>query len=487
MVLSINKASVSKITVNERTSTAIFWFKQDLRCEDNPALSLACAEHDHIIPLYIKEESPVLPMGGAQLWWLHHSLTALKKKLNEVQLDLYLRQANPLTLLKELIKEYKVDTVYWNRCYEPMHIERDKAIKATLREQGVRVVTCNGSLLQEPWEVKNQSGNYFKVFTPYWRHCLRTLKVRPLEHINHWPAKVEIPSDDLSAWNLLPTKPNWAKEFPLHWQPGEEGAQENLAHFIDFTLSDYKEWRNEPGKLGTSRLSPHLHFGEISPQQIWDAVRKAMHDPSCNITSAETFLSELGWREFSYHLLYHFPQLMDSNFKSQFDKFPWQKDESALKAWQQGLTGYPIVDAGMRELWQTGYMHNRVRMIVASFLTKHLLIDWRVGAAWFWDTLVDADLANNSASWQWVAGSGADAAPYYRIFNPVLQGEKFDPLGEYTKRWVPELAKVPNKWLHKPWEASQKELPITLGTDYPFPIVDHAQAREEALSRYKQC
>jgi len=467
-------------------SVAIFWFRQDLRCHDNPALTLACSSHKKIIPLYIKDPTPALTIGGAQQWWLHHSLQSLKEDLNTHQLDLNLRQANPLNLLKALIKEHQVDAVYWNRCYEPMHIARDQQIKTELRALGVEVVSCNGSLLQEPWEVLNQSGSYFKVFTPYWRQCLRQLQVKPPVHIDNWPSNHPITSDTLEAWDLLPTKPNWAKEFSVFWQPGEAGAMANLHDFIDFHLQDYKELRNEPGKPGTSRLSPHLHFGEISPQQIWEAVHIAMQDPKCNQQSAQTFLAELGWREFSYQLLYHYPELMDTNFKRQFDQFAWHDDPAALALWQKGLTGYPIVDAGMRELWRTGYMHNRVRMIVASFLTKHLLIDWRRGAEWFWDTLVDADLANNSASWQWVAGSGADASPYYRIFNPVVQGEKFDPHGHYTRQWVPELAKVPDKWLHKPWEAPSGALGLTLGKEYPLPLVDHATARERALSNYKQ-
>lgn len=467
-------------------SIALFWFRQDLRCSDNPALALACKNHDQLIPLYIKEPKPALPMGEAQQWWLHHSLSSLKNDLKAVHLDLYLREADPLILLKDLIAQHQIDAVYWNRCYEPMHITRDQQIKAQLKALGVKVISCNGSLLQEPWDISNQNGSYFKVFTPYWRQAIRQMQERSLIHIADWPAKHDIPSATLEEWNLLPFAPNWAKEFAQDWQPGEAGATLKLNHFIAEQLNGYKEKRNEPGVPGTSRLSPHLHFGEISPQQIWGAIQLAMQDPDCNLLSAQTYAAELGWREFSYHLLYHYPQLMDSNFKPQFDRFPWQNNEAALQRWQKGLTGYPIVDAGMRELWRTGYMHNRVRMIVASFLTKDLMIDWRKGAAWFWDTLLDADLASNSASWQWVAGSGADAAPYYRIFNPVLQGEKFDPDGIYVKRWVPELFSVATQWIHKPWLAPKGTLSLTLGVDYPFPIVDHAIARQEALLNYSR-
>lgn len=468
-------------------STALYWFRQDLRCQDNPALALACAQHTHLIPLYIDELTPSLAMGGAQKWWLHHSLISLQQQLRTHQLDLYCRRANPLELLKELIKEHQIDAVYWNRCYEPMHIARDQQIKSELKSLGVEVVSCNGSLLHEPWEVLNQSGEYFKVFTPYWRQCLRQMQDKPLVQITEWPQKKAIDSDTIAQWNLLPQNPNWAIEFAQHWQPGEAGALNNLHRFIDESLSDYKEARNEPAKDATSKLSPHLHFGEISPRTIWAAIQEAMHNPKCTIQSAQFYLSELGWREFSYQLLYHYPQLPDTNFKRQFDLFPWHEDMPALRRWQRGLTGFPIVDAGMRELWRSGYMHNRVRMIVASFLTKDLLIDWRQGAQWFWDTLLDADLANNAASWQWVAGSGADASPYYRIFNPMLQGEKFDPDGVYIKKWVPELAQVPPRWIHKPWEAPLGSLPIELGTDYPLPMVDHNHARMLALEYYKQC
>lgn len=467
-------------------TTAIFWFRQDLRLQANPALSLACADHQHLIPLYIDDPKTTLPMGGAQKWWLHHSLTSLSTDLKKVHLDLNIIQGSPLILLKKIIKEHQVDAVYWNRCYEPMYSARDQQIKAELKAMNIKVISCNGSLLHEPWEVLNQSGAYFKVFTPYWRQCLRQMKVGPLSKISHWPKKKAITSLSLNKLELLPTKPNWAKGFDSLWQPGEQGAHVKLEEFISHHINEYKELRNIPEQPGTSRLSPHLHFGEISPHQIWHAVQQVMHNPKCDLNSAQNFLSELGWREFSYQLLYHYPELMHTNFKRQFDQFHWEKDNTSLSLWQKGLTGYPIVDAGMRELWHTGYMHNRVRMVVASFLTKHLLIDWREGAAWFWDTLLDADLANNSASWQWVAGSGADASPYYRIFNPILQGEKFDPHGEYTKKWVPELSSVPSEWLHKPWQAPKGILPIKLGTDYPLPIVDHNVARELALSRYKE-
>jgi len=462
-------------------STALIWFRQDLRCHDNPALTQACLKHRHLIPLYIKESAPSLAMGSAQLWWLHHSLQALKNSLQELNLDLFLRQGEALGLLKKLIEKHKIEAVYWNRCYEPTYIQRDMQIKAELKKLGVKVISCNGSLLHEPWEILNKTGEYFKVFTPYWRQCLKQMPSRALYEIKVWPSLYSIDSEDLNDWQLRPVKPNWAAGFSHRWQPGEQGAWNQLTHFLSEGLNDYKLARNNPACEGSSGLSPYIHFGELSPQQIWTAVQYKMQEASCNLASAECFLSELGWREFSYQLLYHVPQLPEQNFKKSFNSFRWDDNSNVLALWQKGQTGYPIVDAGMRELWSTGYMHNRVRMIVASFLTKDLLIDWRKGAAWFWDTLLDADLANNSASWQWVAGCGADAAPYFRIFNPLLQGEKFDPKGDYVKRWIPELAGIPVKWIHSPWLA-----PNFVNTAYPVPIVDHSIARQIALERYKQ-
>ncbi|MGQ3891705.1 cryptochrome/photolyase family protein [Legionella sp. CNM-4043-24] len=462
-------------------SSALYWFRQDLRCQDNPALQAACQAHSSLLPLYID----CLPGGGAQRWWLHHSLSALRANLHEHGLNLCLRRGDPLSILLQLIDEHSIDTVYWNRCYEPQAIERDTAIKTALTARGVTVKSFNGALLNEPWTVSNQSGQYYKVFTPYWRQCLLQMPQPVSCSIEQWPAPLSAQSDSLEDWRLLPQNPNWAAGFQTYWQPGEQGALDRLSRFIKNQLGQYGSERDIPIRDATSRLSPHLHFGEISPWRLWQATQEARQLPGCNLHSTDRFLAELGWREFSHYLLYHFPGLPDTNFKSEFNAFPWQQDDEALKRWQRGLTGYPIVDAGMRELWHSGYMHNRVRMIVASFLIKDLLIDWRVGAAWFWDTLLDADLANNSASWQWVAGCGADAAPYFRIFNPVLQGEKFDPAGEYVKKWVPELHSVNSKWIHKPWEAPFGQLAITLGRDYPHRLVDHNKARNFALASYK--
>ena len=464
-------------------SNAIVWFRQDLRLDDNPAFASAC-EHHGVIPLYILDEITT-HIGGAQRWWLHHSLVSLDEGLKKQGLTLCRRQGNALDVLKQLVDDYQIDTIYWNRCYEPAAIERDTLIKHFFHTCGVHVVSSNGSLLHEPWQITNASGHFFKVFTPYWRACLKQMIIPKPSIISHTFKALSVKSESLDSWKLLPANPNWADAFGQYWQPGEDGAHTTLTHFIDMHLTGYNTSRDQPAKDTTSKLSPHLHFGEISPWQIWRAIEMAKLDATCDLKSIERFLAELGWREFSYHLLYHASSLPNTNFKADFDSFPWNNDVNFLQQWQKGQTGYPIVDAGMRELWHTGYMHNRVRMIVASFLTKDLLIDWRYGASWFLDTLVDADLASNSASWQWVAGCGADAAPYFRIFNPVLQGEKFDPDGDYVRRWVPELKSVPVQWVHKPWLAPQDKLGLCLGKDYPKPMVDHLEARKTALFHYK--
>ena len=466
-------------------SNAIVWFRQDLRLCDNPAFAEACRHHHFIIPIYILDEVST-QLGGAQRWWLHHSLTALDAGLKKMGLRLCLRQGNALTILKQLVQDHRIEAIYWNRCYEPTAIERDTLVKKFFQTGHVHVASTNASLLHEPWQITNKAGHFFKVFTPYWRACLQQMNIPEPLRLSQTPKALEADSESLTRWKLLPTKPNWAQAFGQYWQPGEEGARTKLADFLDIHLKGYSASRDEPAKDSTSKLSPHLHFGEISPWEIWRAVETVKLDPTCDLKSIERFLSEIGWREFSHHLLYHIPSLPNANFKPAFNTFPWKNDADFLKRWQEGKTGYPIVDAGMRELWHTGYMHNRVRMIVASFLTKDLLIDWRLGASWFLDTLVDADLANNSAGWQWVAGCGADAAPYFRIFNPVLQGEKFDPDGAYVKQWVPELKSVDARWIHKPWMAPQDQLGLCLGIDYPNPMIDHHEARKKALLHYQQ-
>lgn len=462
-------------------STAIVWLRQDLRTQDNPALFEASIAHDAVIPVYILEESNenIWPIGSAQRWWLHHSLTSLQSELSKLGSPLILRKGNCLKELQKLIKESDADTVYWNRCYEPHAILRDKKIKTEIKNINIEVESFNGSLFNEPWNIMNKQGDYFKVYTPYWKHCLKT---QPIRNILSTQKKLKCfshsKSDDLKKWNLLPQNPNWTKDFNQYHQPGTAGAHKRLEHFLMEHISQYPNNRDFPHLDVTSHLSPHLHFGEISPTQIWHAVQTAATEEKINDAAIERFYSQLGWREFSYYLLYHFPEFPSDNFRSQFNKFKWNNNKNDLKKWQQGLTGFPIVDAGMRELWHSGIMHNRVRMIAASFLIKDLLIDWRKGEEWFWDTLVDADLANNSAGWQWVAGSGADAAPYFRIFNPITQGQKFDPQGLYIKKWIPELRDLPVEYIHEPWLSPQK-------INYPAPMVNHKLAREEALKQYR--
>jgi len=472
---------------------AIVWFRQDLRLEANPALA-AAAEAGPLVALYILDETRGLrPWGGASRWWLAESLAALEKELRRKTVPLILRRGPAARVLGEVVAETRAKSVHWNRNYEPYAIKRDKAIKADLTRRGIEAVSHNAALLFEPWTVKTQAGEPFKVFTPFWRAlqglpepAQPTPAPRKLEKAFRQPR-----SDRLADWALKPVKPDWAAGFGNFWQPGEAGARQRLEEFLAGYLALYHEMRDRPDLPATARLSPHLHWGEIGPRQIWHAV-KAQAIASGDLVpprAAEAFLRELAWREFSHHLLFHWPTLAKEPWKPEFRRFPWREDKAALTAWQRGRTGYPIVDAGLRELWATGWMHNRVRMIAASFLVKHLLIAWQAGEAWFWDTLVDADLAQNAASWQWVAGSGADASPFFRIFNPVLQGETFDPDGAYVRRWLPELAQVPIEFLHKPWTAPPTLLAaagVVLGRDYPEPVVDHALARERALAAFNR-
>ena len=469
-----------------KKGTAIHWFRQDLRLSDNPALDSA-AQYETLIPIYILDEvnSGEFKMGAASKWWLHQSLTKLNESLDG---KLLVYQGNPHEILNKLIEEQEVSYVTWNRCYEPWRIDRDKEIKRNFEDKNVAVESFSASLLWEPWTISKDDGTPYRVFTPFYKKgCLNSEEPRlPAGRVDLSNLYSEdLSSDSITDLNLLPTI-KWYKSFEEEWNPGEIGAEQNLNSFLDSGLLNYKEGRNFPSQEFVSRLSPHLHFGEISPNEVWYRA-KTKEGISGIEKSLAHFHSELGWREFSYYLLYHFPDLPNKNFQEKFDIFPWQENEEFLALWQKGNTGYPIVDAGMRELWQTGYMHNRLRMIVGSFLVKNLLIDWRFGERWFWDCLVDADLASNSASWQWVAGSGADAAPYFRIFNPITQGLKFDPEGEYTKKYVPELRDLPNKYLFSPWEAPENILAdagIELGKNYPKPMVDLKLSRETALEAF---
>ncbi len=465
------------------------WFRLDLRLTDNPALLAARDTGRPVIPVFVldQEEAGDWKMGAASLWWLHHSLQNLSESLKAAGAPLVLFKGRAKTLIPELAKKTGAYGVYWNRRYEPWAKERDTAVKDALKDQGVEARSFNGSLLEEPWRVLNKSGEPYKVYSPYFKALDASgFTEDPAPQVRALDGFPDAPEGEkLDEWDLLPVKPNWAKGFEGEWTPGETGAKAALAEFLRGDVAAYKDRRDFPGERSTSRLSPHLHFGEISPRQV----RAAAIERAPASKGREHFIKELGWREFSYNLLHHFPEFPEKNFQKKFDRFPWKDDNHAFNAWKRGMTGYPIVDAGMRELWATGWMHNRVRMIVASFLIKDLLIDWRRGEAWFWDTLVDADLANNAASWQWVAGSGVDAAPYFRIFNPVTQGEKFDPKGVYVRKWVPEIKSLPDRHLHAPWTADASVLRragVTLGETYPEPIVDHAEARDIALAAFNK-
>ena len=463
------------------------WFRQDLRLADNPALVDACGRGE-IIPIYIldDENADSWKIGGASRWWLHHALEDLNRSLNQ-GLQLYKGEAS--AILSVLAHQTGAEAIVWNRCYEPWRIVRDANIKSALKGQGLDVQSFNGSLLWEPWQVLKKDSTPYKVFTPYYRRgCLSAVAPRQPIPI---PKSINISKTSnhslrLEDLNLLP-KINWDGEMNARWDISEAAAHTRLDEFVMDDLQDYREGRNFPNKPNVSRLSPYLHFGQISPNIAWHRASEAGAFVT-NEKSLDTFLSELGWREFSNYLLYHFPKLPTDNLQARFDLFPWAENTDAdLKAWQRGNTGYPLVDAGMRELYKTGYMHNRVRMVVGSFLVKNLLVHWHHGERWFWDCLVDANLASNSASWQWIAGCGADAAPFFRIFNPITQSEKFDKQGAYIRRYVPELANLPDKYIHAPWLAPSEILTaagVGIGIDYPAPIIDIKESRERALAAF---
>jgi deoxyribodipyrimidine photo-lyase len=466
-------------------SIAIVWFRRDLRLADNAALHHACAHHETVLPLYIhapQEEGQWAP-GAASRWWLHHALHALDRDLHRHHGALHIRQGDSLARLLEVVKQSGAEAVYWNRSYEPTLIARDTQIKASLREQGVAVHSFAGALWHEPWEIATLEGQPYRVFTPFWR------KLRPqVEAIEPLPVPSPLRvlplsgGQSLSALELLPTI-GWDQGMRDAWTPGAQGAQAMLELFADDAAGDYAVARDLPWRHGTSRLSPHLHFGEITPRQIFHGLRAMFQARDLKRRpDLEPYLRELGWREFAHHLLYHFPDTPTENFNPRFRQFSWAPDSAVdLLRWQQGRTGIPFVDAGMRELWHTGWMHNRVRMIVASFLAKNLRQHWLHGARWFWDTLVDADLANNTLGWQWVAGCGADAAPYFRVFNPVTQGQKFDPKAVYLRRWLPELADAPDACVHEPW----KDPALLKRTGYPAPLIDLGESRQAALAAYQ--
>jgi deoxyribodipyrimidine photo-lyase len=470
---------------------SLLWFRLDLRLADNPALQ-AAVKRGAVVPVFVhapEEESPWSP-GGASRWWLHQSLKSLDASLRELGSQLIIRSGPTLENLLRLVRETGATAVFWNRRYEPVVTARDTKIKTELRAAGLEAESFNGALLHEPWTIQNQSGKPFQVFTPFWKHCLT--KPDPSEPLprprkliapERWPKSLALETLELEP------KIKWAEGMRAAWQPGDASAAAQIEKFLSAAFSNYTNDRNRPDLTGTSRLSPHLHFGEISPRQIWHAVRRHAEANGLSTWRTSQFLTEIGWREFAHHLLHHFPHTPTEPLRADFKIFPWRKDEAFLRAWQKGKTGYPIVDAGMRELWTTGWMHNRVRMIVGSFLVKDLLLSWTEGAAWFWDTLVDADLAQNTLGWQWTAGCGADAAPYFRVFNPLSQAEKFDPRGDYVRKWCPELARLPDEWLHQPHRAPREILQraqVEMGRTYSEPLVSHAIAREVALEAFSK-
>lgn len=473
------------------STTAVVWFRRDLRLADNPALSAATRSADRVVALYVHshDDAGEWRPGAASDWWLHHSLVQLAQSLRDRGLALTIRRGPALEALLALVHETDASHVFWNRLHEPAYVARDTKLKAELRGQGVNCESFNGALLHEPWEIRTASGGPYRVFTPFWRAAQAQLDVQPAPlpapRNIRGPATAprSVPVEELG---LLP-KVRWDSAFAQHWTPGEDGAHARLEDFCSDWIAGYDDGRNRPDQPASSRLSPHLHFGEVSPRQCLVAARNAVMERPAAGKSADSFVREIGWREFAHHLLHHYPHTVTQPLDERFSRFPWEDNAAWLEAWQHGRTGYPIVDAGMRELWTTGWMHNRVRMIVASLLTKNLRQPWLTGARWFWDTLVDADLAANTLGWQWTAGCGADAAPFFRIFNPVLQAERYDPQRVYLRRWLPELASMPDEWIHRPWQASAKVLTdagVELGRTYPRPIVDFPESRTTALAAY---
>ena len=465
-------------------ATSILWFRRNLRLDDNDALNAAVEAGLPIIPVYVVD---ALDEGGASRWWLHHSLEALGESIRQRGGSLVLASGDPAAELSRIADEHGATKIFASRRLEPIARDQESRLRERL-DSSATLVLSDDAYLRTPGSVTTQTGNAYKVFTPFYRAASALGEpARPTSAPDdiRWN-DTDVDSVDLDDLALLPTEPDWAGGLRDFWTVGEDAAHARIAAMNE-KIRDYAEGRDLPAEDHTSGLSPHLHFGEVSPRRVWHAITGNAREKGVE-DAAEPFIRQLYWRDFSSYLLFHFDGLPDTPLRPEFHNFPWTEDNEALKAWQAGQTGYPIVDAGMRQLWETGWMHNRVRMIVASLLVKHLLIPWQHGADWFLDTLVDADLANNSASWQWVAGCGTDAAPYFRIFNPIAQGQKFDPDGEYVRRWVPELREMPTQFIHEPWTAddfTQQTSGVIIGKDYPAPIIEHKAGRERALEAYQ--
>ncbi|GGM27638.1 deoxyribodipyrimidine photo-lyase [Paraliobacillus quinghaiensis] len=477
-----------------KRKTIIMWFRNDLRLHDNPALYEAAKQGD-VLPVFIDtSEESIQGIGSAESWWLHHSLEALKRSMKDYQTPLVIRKGRSEEVLQRLIKEVNADAVYFNHSYEPGVYERDQQIINTLNNQGIIARTFHANVLFVPGTVKNKQGNVYKVFTSFWKQVRQQKVERPVPA----PEKItmKLPEDfsigNVSMLNLIPDQ-QWPEKFHAYWNPGEKGAKERWQDFLLDAIEFYDSKRDMPALEGVSGLSPHLSWGEISPRVIWNQSKEKLDEVSYEkglgdrYQQIESYLRQIVWRDFAYHQLVAYPHVLTQPLKEEFKSFPWLENVEGLERWKRGKTGYPLVDAGMRELWETGWMHNRIRMITASFLVKHLLIHWLEGANWFRETLVDHDIANNIMGWQWVAGSGFDSSPYFRVFNPILQGEKFDPTGDYVRKWVPEIASLPTKFIFAPWTAPESVLQehgITLGETYPERIVDHKAGRERALAAY---